>query len=158
VTAAPAIRQSPRRNPPFVDDHRSLASPVSPLAIIGGEAGGAAIPSAFLRSPPPAIATAAHPGTAATNLQAETGALIGLMVPLLGQSQAMGALPILYAATAPDVHGNDYLGPNRFLEMRGHPSKVGGSAAARSEGIAEQLWELSLQATGVDYGALKQPA
>ena len=40
------------------------------------------------------------------------------------QSIAMGALPTLYAATAPDVKGADYYGRSGFREMRGYPKKV----------------------------------
>ena len=43
---------------------------------------------------------------------------------LLGQSGAQGALCQLYAATAADVQGGDYIGPNGFKEMTGAPRKV----------------------------------
>jgi NAD(P)-dependent dehydrogenase (short-subunit alcohol dehydrogenase family) len=105
-----------------------------------------------------AIAVAAHPGTAATGLQASLNPVAGLFVRWLGHGQDRGALPTLYAATAPDVQGNDYLGPNGFLEQRGTPTKVSRSAAARDQSAAQRLWELSVEATGVDYAALKQPA
>ena len=35
----------------------------------------------------------------------------------------MGALPTLYAATAPDVNGGDYFGPDGFMEARGYPTQ-----------------------------------
>ena len=45
----------------------------------------------------------------------------------LAQSDAAGALPLLYAATAPGVGSGDYYGPDGLFEMRGAPS---GSASA----------------------------
>ncbi|MBA2524075.1 MAG: SDR family oxidoreductase, partial [Solirubrobacterales bacterium] len=81
------------------------------------------------------IAAASHPGYASTNLQTNgpgIGALGVVVKPLmrvanvfLGQSDAQGALPSLYAATAADVKGNDYFGPDGVGEQRGHPTRVG---------------------------------
>ncbi|WP_199699373.1 oxidoreductase [Oleomonas cavernae] len=78
------------------------------------------------------ISLAAHPGYAATNLQGAGPAMSGsALVRALGdigarfanavfaQDAASGALPTLYAATAPDVAGGDYCGPKGALEMRG---------------------------------------
>src|SRR5260370_1069445 len=73
---------------------------------------------------------------------------------LLAQSAAMGALPTEYAAVAPEVHGGDYIGPDGFAEQKGHPKKVGCSAAARDASSAKRLWEVSEQLTGVHYVAL----
>jgi len=36
---------------------------------------------------------------------------------LFAQDAATGSLPMLYAATAPDVHGGDYIGPDAFAEL-----------------------------------------
>ena len=65
----------------------------------------------------------------------------------------MGALPTLYAATAPDVGPNDYYGPDGFQEMRGHPEKVGMTQDAQNMVLAERLWSVSEKLTGVRYGA-----
>ncbi|MEM7140107.1 MAG: oxidoreductase [Actinomycetota bacterium] len=111
----------------------------------------------------PTLAVSAHPGGSRTELGKEHGG--GLLAnvfrftrPVLdrtmSQSAAMGALPQLYAAVAPGVEGNDYYGPDGIGEMRGHPKNVGMTKAARSHEDAEQLWELSLEATGADYSAL----
>ena len=40
-----------------------------------------------------------------------------------GQKPKMGALPTLYAATAPDVQGGDYYGPSGWRELRGYPDQ-----------------------------------
>ncbi|MGH7812473.1 MAG: oxidoreductase [Candidatus Binataceae bacterium] len=115
------------------------------------------------------IVAACHPGYAATNLQNASAksagslkflfeAIAGVGNNLLAQSAAMGALPTLYAATAPDVEGADYLGPEGLGEMWGHPTKVGCTAAARDPEAAKKLWELSEQLTSVHYEALGTPA
>jgi NAD(P)-dependent dehydrogenase (short-subunit alcohol dehydrogenase family) len=106
------------------------------------------------------LSVAAHPGYASTNLQVrgaqmdgstikEQGAL--LLNRLVGQSEEMGALPTLYAATAPDVRGGGYFGPDGPFEGRGHPRPVGRSGAARDEAVARRLWEVSEELTGVRY-------
>jgi NAD(P)-dependent dehydrogenase (short-subunit alcohol dehydrogenase family) len=102
---------------------------------------------------------AAHPGYASTHLQAAGPEMAGnrfmasfmeLGNRLLGQSDAMGALPQLYAATMPDVEGGEYFGPD-FFEWRGHPQRVGASARARNVDAAQRLWSLSEDLTGVHY-------
>ncbi len=99
-------------------------------------------------------ATAAHPGYAATNLQSHTESiqdkLMWVLNKVIAQSQEMGALPTLYAATE-DIPGGSYVGPDGFGEQRGHPHLVGASDRARDEGDAKRLWEISEELTGVRY-------
>ena len=109
------------------------------------------------------ISVAAHPGYAATNLQ-YVGArmegarfferLLALGNRFLAQSAAMGALPTLYAATAPEVQGGDYFGPAGLGETWGHPRKVGSTARAENLADATRLWERSEALTGVRFTAL----
>jgi NAD(P)-dependent dehydrogenase (short-subunit alcohol dehydrogenase family) len=108
----------------------------------------------------PLLSAACHPGYSATNLQF-VGArmdgsrsmerLMGWANRVFSQDARMGALPTLYAATAPDVQGGDYYGPDRMFETRGHPKKVGSSTRSRDAESARRLWELSERATGVRY-------
>jgi hypothetical protein len=70
---------------------------------------------------------------------------------LFGQSDRMGALPQLYAATMPDVRPDDYWGPDSFREQRGHPTRVGRTRRAQDERAARILWERSEELTGVRY-------
>ena len=103
---------------------------------------------------------AAHPGYAATNLSA-TGPqmagsklmeqLVGVGDRLLGQSDTMGALPQIYAASMPDVGADDYWGPDGFQEQRGHPRRVGRTARASNEADMARLWQESERMTGVTY-------
>jgi NAD(P)-dependent dehydrogenase (short-subunit alcohol dehydrogenase family) len=100
-------------------------------------------------------ATAAHPGYAATNLQGHTGnvfqhALMGIANRVIAQSDEMGALPTLYAATQ-DIPGDSYVGPDGFQEQRGHPKLVGRNGAAQDRETAKRLWTLSEELTGVAF-------
>jgi NAD(P)-dependent dehydrogenase (short-subunit alcohol dehydrogenase family) len=106
------------------------------------------------------IAAAAHPGYSDTNLgfvgpQLENSAFGRLFMQagnaLFAQPSSMGALPTLYAASMPDVHGGDYIGPDGFQQMRGYPTKVGCRAAARNAELQRRWWELSEKLTGVQY-------
>jgi hypothetical protein len=99
--------------------------------------------------------TAAHPGYAATNLQNRTenrlqNAVMADGNRVMAQSDEMGALPTLYAATM-DIPGNSYVGPDGIAEQRGHPKLVGRSGAAADADTARRLWELSERLTGVSF-------
>lgn len=102
------------------------------------------------------IATAAHPGMAATNLLKPADPprlrhrVQNAVAGLLAQSEDAGALPTLFAAVA-DIPGNSYVGPGGFLEGRGAPELVGRSAAARDAVVAQRLWEVSEKLTGVTF-------
>jgi NAD(P)-dependent dehydrogenase (short-subunit alcohol dehydrogenase family) len=101
------------------------------------------------------IATAAHPGYAATNLQFHSGRrsmdfINRISNRLLAQDEHGGALPTLYAAVA-DVPGNSFAGPGGFMEQRGAPKLVERSKVARDEAVAAQLWDASAGLTGVDF-------
>ncbi|MDX6729335.1 MAG: hypothetical protein QOK49_4140 [Baekduia sp.] len=110
----------------------------------------------------PVRALAAHPGYASTHLQSHTGSrlnhvVMGIGNRLLAQSDAMGALPTLFAATQ-DLPGNTFVGPDGFAEQRGHPTIVGRSKAAQNAEDARRLWERSEELTGVSTPALGAPA
>lgn len=107
-----------------------------------------------------AISTACHPGFASTNLQFVGPRLEGskLMEAVMrfnnryfAQSAAAGALPTVYAATAPDVKGAEYFGPGGLFEIRGAPARAKVGARARDVQTAKELWALSERATGVRY-------
>ena len=101
------------------------------------------------------IAVAAHPGGTKTNLQSNTSPLLRPVMNLIMQAPAMGALPTLRAATARDVRGGDYYGPDGLGEMRGNPERVGASDAAYKKSTGVKLWEVSESLTGVHYDALQ---
>ena len=100
------------------------------------------------------IATAAHPGYAATNLQFHSGRRLLDLISvagnrLLAQDEDGGALPTLYAAAA-DIPGNSFAGPG-FMEQRGPAKLVGRSDAARDTDVARRLWDVSEELTGVRF-------
>lgn len=107
------------------------------------------------------LGMAAHPGYARTELVAngpaagQGGAMIrrieGLIGPLFGQSAAAGALPTLFAATAPQVRAGGYYGPGGWAEMRGAPAPATITPRASDSGVAAHLWERSVELTGVDF-------
>jgi NAD(P)-dependent dehydrogenase (short-subunit alcohol dehydrogenase family) len=99
------------------------------------------------------IAVASHPGWTATNLQRDVG-LFRFFNPFFAMQPEQGALPTLYAATAPDVQGGDYYGPDGFGEMRGYPKKVESSQRSQDMASAEKLWQVSEELTGIPYQGL----
>jgi NAD(P)-dependent dehydrogenase (short-subunit alcohol dehydrogenase family) len=106
---------------------------------------------------------AAHPGYAATNLQFAAPPLVDRLVMRVGnlviaQSEDMGALPTLYAATEPGLAGGTYVGPDGLGEQRGHPKPVAPNRAARDEEVARRLWEVSEEMTGVRFELGPLPA
>jgi NAD(P)-dependent dehydrogenase (short-subunit alcohol dehydrogenase family) len=99
---------------------------------------------------------AAHPGYAATNLQSAAAPLADRLLMTVGnlviaQSDEMGALPPLYAATEPGLPGGTYAGPDGIGEQRGHPKPVAPNGAAQNERLAQKLWDVSEQMTGVSF-------
>ncbi|SFS05261.1 NAD(P)-dependent dehydrogenase, short-chain alcohol dehydrogenase family [Granulicella pectinivorans] len=102
---------------------------------------------------------AAHPGVANTNLfhSPEHGTLISAARRFMGvlfdnflNSQPSGALPTLYAATAPEAKPGGYYGPQGFQEMRGGdvgPAKV--APQARDEAAAAHLWKVCEELCGL---------
>jgi NAD(P)-dependent dehydrogenase (short-subunit alcohol dehydrogenase family) len=109
------------------------------------------------------MSNAAHPGFARTDLIPNgpgTGGLKGIGMKALGSfmshSAAAGALPTLYAATAPEAVPNGYYGPNGFYELKGSvaPAKV--LPQAKDQAVARKLWEVSEQLTGVKWPARDQ--
>jgi NAD(P)-dependent dehydrogenase (short-subunit alcohol dehydrogenase family) len=102
------------------------------------------------------LSVAAHPGYAATNLQfAATPSRIerlGSIVlnRVVAQSAERGAEPTLYAATA-EIPGGSFVGPDGFQEMRGAPTLVNATRAARDPETARRLWDVSEQLTGVRF-------
>jgi NAD(P)-dependent dehydrogenase (short-subunit alcohol dehydrogenase family) len=113
-----------------------------------------------------AISVACHPGFAATNLQfvgpAMDGSRLQLafwkLARLAAQSAAAGALPTLYAATAPDVNGCDYIGPTGIGQLRGTPGKLASNERSHDLADAKRLWELSEQLCNVSYEASERNA
>ncbi|GAB2612168.1 oxidoreductase [Streptomyces capparidis] len=106
-------------------------------------------------------AVAAHPGYASTNLGIAGARMTGQRLKervygvgnrVFAQSAADGALPTLYAATAPGVPQDAFIGPG--LLMRGAPTESPRARWTRDGKAAELLWSASEQLTGVRYEGL----
>jgi NAD(P)-dependent dehydrogenase (short-subunit alcohol dehydrogenase family) len=107
------------------------------------------------------LSVAAHPGVAETSLfkvgsgkgiAAIAERAIAVTIGALLNSDAEGALPTLYAATAPTAVGGGYYGPQGFQEMRGGDVGVAKVAeAAKDEAAAARLWGACEDLTGVRF-------
>jgi hypothetical protein len=102
---------------------------------------------------------AAHPGIARTEIfgngpgRGSLASLLGrLTVPMVNQSAAQGALPILFAATSPGAEGGRYSGPDGLMEMTGFPALAEARPHALDRGVAARLWEKSERLAGVSFG------
>jgi NAD(P)-dependent dehydrogenase (short-subunit alcohol dehydrogenase family) len=108
----------------------------------------------------PTMALAAHPGWTRSNL-AGTGAAVGsgraraafgwAAGRFFGQSAATGALPSLYAATAPEAVSGQFIGPRHLFELFGPPTVVQPSRRAQNTVDAARLWDISEELTEVRY-------
>jgi NAD(P)-dependent dehydrogenase (short-subunit alcohol dehydrogenase family) len=107
------------------------------------------------------LSNAAHPGYARTDLisngpgnssiQGRLGKLLGRF---LSQNAADGALPTLYAATAPEARPGGYYGPRNMFELKGPVAAAVIDRAAQNADAAKRLWEVSEELTGVSWTAL----
>ncbi|MDO9379501.1 MAG: oxidoreductase [Nocardioidaceae bacterium] len=107
-----------------------------------------------------ASSVAAHPGYAATGLF-RAGPSLGVRGPwslavqqvsrMIGQPAAMGAWPVLMAATTPGLASGSYVGPAGQGGLRGSPQLVGWSSVAGDPALGRTLWEASERAAGLTF-------
>ena len=105
-------------------------------------------------------AAVAHPGFSSTNLQGTASKMRGnslefrvtqLMNSVIAQGADMGALPILFAATAPGLPNDSFVGPADKWQTRGYPTLVDRTDSAKDSLSARRLWDWSEEITGVSY-------
>jgi NAD(P)-dependent dehydrogenase (short-subunit alcohol dehydrogenase family) len=107
---------------------------------------------------------ATNPGIARTDLFAAKSAdwgrsitlqerLLRTVQMLLGRPAAVGALPPLYQATDPMARASNYVVGTRWPK-KPHPTVDAFPARACDPAVADRLWEISVEFTGVDYAAL----
>jgi NAD(P)-dependent dehydrogenase (short-subunit alcohol dehydrogenase family) len=94
------------------------------------------------------ISAAAHPGSTPTELQRHSD-LMRVLGRIFAHDPPAGALPTLYAATAPDVKSGDYFGPR--LGVIGAPARAFMSPLAQNKDLARRLWKVSEELTGVAF-------
>ncbi len=107
------------------------------------------------------LSVAAHPGLANTNLfltkdhqgfERIVRQLLSHILERFFQSSSQGAIPTLFAATAPGAMPGGYYGPQSFFELRGGgalPAKI--APQAHIEVDATRLWTVCEDLTGVRY-------
>ncbi|WP_405481366.1 oxidoreductase [Streptomyces sp. NBC_00009] len=105
------------------------------------------------------VAASAHPGYASTNLATQgvrmegrkaVERVIELGNRVIAQSAEAGALPTLYAATAPGVLPDSFTGPSLMM-WRGAPAKSWRARRTLDDAAGERLWAASEQLTGVTF-------
>ncbi|RVT99289.1 SDR family NAD(P)-dependent oxidoreductase [Rhodovarius crocodyli] len=100
---------------------------------------------------------AAHPGVSRTDLlhnapgRGSFQSRLRSALWFLFQPAAQGALPTLFAATAPEARPGGYYGPHRLGETRGYPTEAKPPEQALNLEVASQLWELSCGLTGISF-------
>ena len=99
-----------------------------------------------------------HPGISRTSIVDNGPGAVGLkmlalkvLAPFITQDDAAGALPTLYAATAPEAQGGVYIGPDGFKAFEGWPTVEQPRPQALDEAVARRLWTVSEELTGVVY-------
>ncbi|MFE0137418.1 oxidoreductase [Streptomyces sp. NPDC059037] len=104
----------------------------------------------------PVRSVLAHPGYTLTNLQTSSPVgmvklLFGKILSPLAQTPDQGALSQLYAATAPDMEGGQFIGPDGMGELRGAPKRVELAPSAAEAATGRKLWDLSEELTAVKF-------
>lgn len=116
------------------------------------------------------LSLAAHPGVARTGIGSNrnkqgslsfkdhfVGAVLKVVMPLLGQDADRGAWPLLYAATTPDPVPSGFYGPGGMGEMKGPPTLAKVGRVAQDPALAKWLWEASEQLCRVEYASVLSP-
>ena len=91
---------------------------------------------------------AAHPGYTATELIRQSGKPLadrffelGNSIPGAGLTPEQGALPVLYAATVPDIAGGAFVGLDRAGGLRGLPEITRSTRRSHDPAVAADLWQ-----------------
>lgn len=93
---------------------------------------------------------AGHPGWIRAGLQRHYS-MANFLNPIMGMPIEQGALALLRAAVDPAAKSGDFFGPDGVLQMRGYPVRVEPAEFAKDRGVAQDLWEISVERTGIDF-------
>ncbi|OCC23112.1 short-chain dehydrogenase [Croceicoccus estronivorus] len=107
---------------------------------------------------------AVHPGVAQTSIGSNRkqlgkfrlgdhliSVILRFVMPYLGQPASAGALPTMYAASAPDAQGGGFYGPQGGGEMKGPPGSAKIKPAGQDMAVARKLWDVTEELTGVTF-------
>lgn len=97
------------------------------------------------------ISVASHPGISKTPLFRHESLLTYIALRPLMQNAGRGALPALRAASDPDVRGGELYGPSGLTEFKGFPVKVDPRNKGNDLELAERVWDISEEMTGVRF-------
>jgi NAD(P)-dependent dehydrogenase (short-subunit alcohol dehydrogenase family) len=104
------------------------------------------------------VSCAVHPGYAQTDLFANGLGAKNVLTRLsrslgrvVSQSAANGALPALFAASSANVEPGGFYGPSGIFELAGPPRVAHVSKRALDPAVAQRLWKVSQQLTGVKW-------
>ena len=109
------------------------------------------------------LSLAAHPGIARTRLgqhadnaprglrQRAIGWATRFAMGVLGQDVGQGALPAIHAATAAQVRGGQFIGPQGFAQFKGKAGVVKPNARALQRHDARAIWRMAEQYTGQHF-------
>ncbi|MEA3461330.1 MAG: oxidoreductase [Bacteroidota bacterium] len=103
------------------------------------------------------ITAAAHPGYTDSELLTRINgkhlraSFFKLTNRLVAQTGEQGALPSLYAATAPGVEQGAYFGPGGFFKLRGRPVSDSPSKKLLNDEVAGKLWDVSESLCGLEF-------
>jgi NAD(P)-dependent dehydrogenase (short-subunit alcohol dehydrogenase family) len=106
------------------------------------------------------LSVAAHPGYADTELQVKGPRMEGNRLGagfftfanrFAAQPGAMGALPVLFAATSPGVVQGGLYGPGGFLGLRGWPVPEQPDSNRVNGIVSRELWKESERLTGTGF-------
>ncbi len=107
---------------------------------------------------------AAHPGISRTDLLHNAPGRLSLSglarsyLWFLFQPAAQGAMPSVFAATAPTAKAGAYYGPGSLGETRGPVAPARMPPQAMNAQVASQLWRLSETLAGVTFETVHQTA
>ncbi|RYX98778.1 SDR family NAD(P)-dependent oxidoreductase [bacterium] len=106
------------------------------------------------------LSMVAHPGVVASNLMPNSydtnptlmGWVSKTIIHYFAAPALNGALPSLYAATTKEAEGGKFYGPNALFGLRGYPAEEKPNKVVTSDStLAERLWNVSEQLTGVSF-------
>jgi NAD(P)-dependent dehydrogenase (short-subunit alcohol dehydrogenase family) len=97
---------------------------------------------------------AAHPGWALTDIGRSASPGFRFLMKLsrpLWQSAEAGSLPLLFAATSPDVRKGGYYGPDGRMEAKGNPTAAFEPVVTKDATVGRRLWDESERVTGMQF-------
>lgn len=101
------------------------------------------------------VSNCAHPGGTDSGLFGEMSRIqyftLKALAPFITHSNTRAALPSLVAALSDDMKGDDYIGPQGFMDLKGPPGIAKRTEYSKDKAVAKRLWEVSEQMTNTPF-------